>query len=90
MQIVNQVKAMWCREAGVVVLLIPELKGPHLSGAVRWLGNKAVIQLSLRHRKDDQFWFTFFHEAGHLLTGSRRRDYVERRRASSRSGNRQG
>ena len=75
MQIFNQVKAM-CAEAGVVVLLIPELKGTHLSGAVRWLGNKAVIQLSLRHRKDDQFWFTFFHEAGHLLTGSRRRDYV--------------
>jgi HTH-type transcriptional regulator/antitoxin HigA len=76
MQIFNQVKAM-CATAGVVVILIPELKGTHLSGAVRWLGNKAVIQLSLRHRSDDQFWFTFFHEAGHLLTGSRRRDYVD-------------
>jgi HTH-type transcriptional regulator / antitoxin HigA len=76
MQIFNQVKAK-CAEVGVVILLIPELKGTHLSGAVRWLGNKAVIQLSLRHKKDDQFWFTFFHEAGHLLTGSRRRDYVD-------------
>jgi Zn-dependent peptidase ImmA (M78 family) len=76
MQIFNQVKAM-CATAGVVVVLIPELKGTHLSGAVRWLGNKAVIQLSLRHRSDDQFWFTFFHEAGHLLTGSRRSDYVD-------------
>ena len=76
MQIFQQVKAM-CAEAGVVVLLVPELKGTHLSGAARWLGNKAVIQLSLRHKKDDQFWFTFFHEAGHLLTGARRRDYVD-------------
>jgi HTH-type transcriptional regulator / antitoxin HigA len=75
-QIFDQVKAM-CAAAGVVVLLIPELKGTHLSGAARWLGNKAVIQLSLRHRKDDQFWFTFFHEAGHLLSGSRRRDFVD-------------
>jgi Zn-dependent peptidase ImmA (M78 family) len=23
--------------------------------------------LSFRYRSDDQFWFTFFHEAGHLL-----------------------
>jgi HTH-type transcriptional regulator / antitoxin HigA len=76
MQIFQQVKEK-CADAGVVVLLIPELKGTHLSGAVRWLGNKAVIQLSLRHKKDDQFWFTFFHEAGHLLTSSRRRDYVD-------------
>jgi HTH-type transcriptional regulator/antitoxin HigA len=31
-----------------------------------------VIQLSLRHKSDDQFWFTFFHESGHILTSSRR------------------
>jgi hypothetical protein len=76
MQIFERVRSM-CAEAGVAVLLIPELKGTHLNGAVRWLGNKAIIQLSLRHKKDDQFWFTFFHEAGHLLTGARRRDYVD-------------
>ena len=76
MQIVGQVKEM-CAETGVAVILIPELKGTHLSGAARWLGRKAVIQLSLRHKKDDQFWFTFFHEAGHLDGGTRRRDYVD-------------
>jgi Zn-dependent peptidase ImmA (M78 family) len=75
-QIFGQIKTM-CAQAGVVVLLIPELRGTHLSGAVRWLVNNAIIQLSLRHRNDDQFWFTFFHEAGHLLTSSRRRDYVD-------------
>jgi Zn-dependent peptidase ImmA (M78 family) len=76
MQIFNRVQAM-CAEAGVVVVLVPELAGTHLSGAARWLGNKAVIQLSLRHKSDDQFWFTFFHEAGHLLSGSRRQDFID-------------
>lgn len=76
MQILRQVKEM-CAEAGVVIILIPELKGTHLSGAARWLGSKAVIQLSLRHKKDDQFWFTLYHEAGHLLSSTRRRDYVD-------------
>jgi Zn-dependent peptidase ImmA (M78 family) len=75
-QIFKRVQAM-CAEAGVVVLLIPELSGTHLSGAARWLGQKAVIQLSRRHKTDDQFWFTFFHEAAHLLSSSRRRDFVD-------------
>jgi HTH-type transcriptional regulator/antitoxin HigA len=74
--IIDRVKEM-CRTAGVVVILIPELEGTHVSGAVRWLAGKAVIQLSLRYKTDDQFWFTFFHEAGHLLSGSRRRDRVD-------------
>lgn len=76
MQIFNRVKAM-CADAGVVIVLVPELTGTHLSGAARWLGSKAAIQLSLRHRSDDQFWFTFFHEAGHLLRGPRRQDFVD-------------
>jgi addiction module HigA family antidote len=87
-QIFKRVKAM-CAEAGVIVLLIPELTGTHLSGAARWIGSKAVIQLSLRHKSDDQFWFTFFHEAGHLLSGTRRRDFVDAADPTS-SGDRDG
>ncbi len=74
--IFKRVQAM-CAEAGVVVVLTPELSGTHLSGATRWIGSKAVIQLSVRHKSDDQFWFTFFHEAGHILSGRRRRDFVD-------------
>ena len=66
-----------CSEAGVIVLVMPELPGTHLSGAARWLGSKAVIQLTFRHKTDDQFWFTFIHEAGHLLSAGRKRDYVD-------------
>ncbi|HSV66157.1 MAG TPA: HigA family addiction module antitoxin [Mycobacteriales bacterium] len=76
MQIFNRVKAM-CAEAGVIVILTPELAGTHLSGAARWVGGRPVIQLSLRHKSDDHFWFTFFHEAGHILTSPRRRQFVD-------------
>lgn len=75
-QVFKRVQTL-CAKAGVVVVLTPELAGTHLSGAARWIGSKAVIQLSRRHKADDQFWFTFFHEAGHLLTGRRRRDFVD-------------
>ncbi len=57
-----------CASAGVALVITPELSGTHLSGAARWLTpDKAVIQISLRHKTDDQFWFSFFHEAGHIL-----------------------
>jgi HTH-type transcriptional regulator / antitoxin HigA len=75
-KVFNRITAT-CAEAGVVIVLIPELAGTHLSGAARWLGNKAVIQLSLRHKSDDQFWFTLFHEAGHLLSSTRRLDFLD-------------
>lgn len=67
-----------CAEAGVAVVLTPEIEGTRVSGAARWLrSNKAVIQLSLRHKADDHFWFSFFHEAGHLLTSRGRREFID-------------
>jgi HTH-type transcriptional regulator/antitoxin HigA len=57
-----------CAKAGVALALTPELPGTRLSGAARWLmPTKALIQLSLRHKANDQFWFSFFHEAAHVL-----------------------
>jgi Zn-dependent peptidase ImmA (M78 family) len=58
--------------AGVVLLLTPEFKGIRLSGAAYWIAaDKAVIQLSMRYKTNDHFWFTLFHESGHLLERAR-------------------
>jgi HTH-type transcriptional regulator/antitoxin HigA len=66
-----------CAQAGVAVVFVPEIKGARASGAARWLTpNKALIQLSLRHKSDDHLWFSFFHEAGHLLLHSKKQTYV--------------
>jgi plasmid maintenance system antidote protein VapI len=57
-----------CAECGVAVVVARAPKGCRASGATRFLRtNKALIVLSFRYRTDDQFWFTFFHEAGHLI-----------------------
>ncbi|MBU2497865.1 MAG: HigA family addiction module antidote protein [Proteobacteria bacterium] len=67
-------------EAGVAVVFVPELPGTHLYGATRWLGPaKALIQLSLRGKTDDHLWFTFFHEAGHLLLHGKKEAFIEAR-----------
>jgi HTH-type transcriptional regulator/antitoxin HigA len=53
---------------GVVLALTPGLDGTRVSGVARWLSPaRALIQLSMRYRADDHLWFTFFHEAVHLL-----------------------
>ncbi len=57
-----------CAEVGVAVALVREMKKVPWNGATRWLTpNKAMILLSLRGRGEDKFWFSFFHEAGHVL-----------------------
>jgi HTH-type transcriptional regulator/antitoxin HigA len=67
-----------CAAAGVAVVFVPELPGTHLSGAARWLNpSKALIQLSVRHKSDDHFWFTFFHEAGHILLHTRKKVFID-------------
>lgn len=57
-----------CAEFGVAIVPVRALSGCRASGAAKFLTpDKAVIVLSFRHRTDDHFWFSFFHEAAHLV-----------------------
>ena len=57
-----------CASAGVAVVYVRAPSGCRASGATRFLGpDRAMMILSFRYRTDDQFWFTFFHELGHLI-----------------------
>lgn len=67
-----------CRESGVAVALVPEIKGASISGAATWLtASKAMIALNLRGKANDKFWFTFFHEAGHILNDSKKELFID-------------
>jgi len=67
-----------CATAGVATVFIPELPNTKVSGATRWLSpHKALIQLSLRYKADDHLWFTFFHEAGHILRHGKKEVFVD-------------
>jgi len=66
-----------CAAAGVAVVWVPELPHCAISGCARWLSDrKALIALTLRYKTDDQMWFTFFHEVGHVLLHKRKRSFV--------------
>jgi HTH-type transcriptional regulator/antitoxin HigA len=67
-----------CGSAGVVLVVVEEFAGSPVSGAARWISpTKPLIQLSLRYRRDDHFWFSFFHEAGHILMHPKRPTYID-------------
>lgn len=57
-----------CSECGVALSIVKTPEGCKASGATRFISeNKALMMLSFRYLSDDHFWFTFFHEAGHLI-----------------------
>jgi hypothetical protein len=67
-----------CAEAGVAVVFVQALPNTRICGATQWLTpTKALVQLSLRHKTDDQLWFTFFHEAGHILLHGKRQVFLD-------------
>src|SRR5574338_89349 len=54
--------------AGVALVFVPAIPRAHVSGVARWLSpTRPMIQLSLYGKTNDKFWFTFFHEAAHIL-----------------------
>ena len=73
-----------CNQAGVAFAIVKPLKGTGLYGAARWLTpRKALIQLSFRGMVDDSAWFSFFHEAAHLLLHSKKQVHLDYRTKGS-------
>jgi len=67
-----------CASAGVAVVLVPELPKTRVCGATRWLNpRKALLQLSDRYKKNDHFWFSFYHEAGHIILHGKRDCFID-------------
>jgi len=67
-----------CLKAGVKVVHTPCLPKAPISGSTRWLNDGVpLIQLSGRYKRNDSFWFTFFHEAGHILLHGKKDIFLE-------------
>lgn len=66
-----------CLACGVKVVYTPCIKKAPLSGATRWIDDNPLIQLTGRYKQNDRFWFTFFHEAGHILLHGKKDIFLE-------------
>ncbi len=64
--------------AGVALVICPHLPKTYANGAVFWMGGtKPVLLLTLRGSWGDIFWFTLFHELGHILLHNANRVFVD-------------
>ena len=64
-------------EVGIALIYIAHFPGSGVSGAVRWINNKPVIQLSLYYSWADIFWFNLYHELGHLVLHGKKEKFIE-------------
>lgn len=51
-----------CAECGIALVLVHALSKTYIQGATIWKNGKAILALTVRGKKADIFWFTFFHE----------------------------
>jgi len=65
-------------DCGVALVFCPHLPGTYAHGATFWLGrDKAVVMMTYRYKWADVFWFSLFHELGHILLHERRAVILE-------------
>ena len=66
-----------CRQCGVSLVITPLIPKTSIDGATQWLNSeKVLIQLSIRGKRLDRFWFTFFHELVHILTHGKKEIHI--------------
>lgn len=56
-------------KAGVIFITVPNLLGSRINGATKKLGNRIVLMMNDKCLGTDTFWFTLFHEIGHIMNG---------------------
>jgi len=66
-----------CLKAGVKVVHTPCISKAPINGCARWIRSTPLIQMSGRYKRNDTFWFTFFHEAGHILLHGKKDVFLE-------------
>lgn len=65
-------------DCGVALVTSKTPEGCPASGMAKFVTEeKALIMLSFRYLSDDHFWFSLFHEIGHLILHGRKSTFVE-------------
>ena len=57
------------RKAGVILVIMPHMKGSKINGATKKINDKIMLMVNDRRLYSDTFWFTLFHEIGHIMKG---------------------
>ena len=56
-------------DAGVNFVILPNMPGSKINGATKKIKNNVMLMVNDRRLNADTFWFTLFHEIGHIING---------------------
>ena len=62
------IKEAFCK-VGVIFVILPNISGSKINGATKKVGNNIMLLVNDRRLNSDTFWFTLFHEIGHIMNG---------------------
>ena len=54
-------------QSGVDLVFVPNISGSKINGATKKIGNHIMLMINDRNSFSDSFWFTLFHEIGHII-----------------------
>ena len=68
-----------CADSGVILSLVTSVPKAPIYGAARWTNKKRIplIQLTDRNKDYNSFWFSFYHELGHILLHNKSDIFLE-------------
>jgi len=72
-----------CSEAGVKIIYMHHIPHAPVNGCIRWIDDVPCVQLTDKQKRNDVFWFSFFHELGHILLHGKKDVFLEDTRYSS-------
>jgi HTH-type transcriptional regulator/antitoxin HigA len=74
-------------ECGVRFVIVESLPKANIDGVCFWDGDTPVVGMSLRHDRNDNFWFVLGHELTHVLNGDgRNKEIVDHDLEGERAG----
>ncbi len=64
-------------DCGIALVIVPHISNIHANGAVKWINTeKVLLQLSLKGIYTDIFWFSLFHEIGHIYLEHKKKETI--------------
>ncbi len=66
-----------CSDVGIVLVYTPHIRNSKARGAVRWINGNPLVQISDCRKLYDIFWFSFFHEIGHIVLHNKKDIFLE-------------
>lgn len=66
-----------CSSVGIKIICMKHISHAPVNGCTRWIGDVPCVQMTDRQKRNDVFWFSLFHELGHIALHGKKDLFIE-------------